>query len=133
MKKHIVLLSLMAFLMLPAFATDVVEDYFDMAKNFYRGGDYTQALEYANQILKTSPTHFGANYLSVILTQPVGSIDDLNLNKTINIRPTGLKTGIKKSDEYNFKGEELYSKKDYVNAKIAFQTSIKYNTRNLYY
>ncbi len=132
MKKHIVLLSLMAFISLPGYATDVVEDYFDMAKNFYRAGDYSQSLEYANQILKDSPTHFGANYLNVILTQPVGSIDDLNLNKTINIRPIGLKTGVKQSDEYNFKGEELYSKKDYINAQIAFQTSIKNNIRNAY-
>lgn len=132
MKKHIVLLSLVAFMSFPAFATDVVEDYFDMAKNFYRSGDYSESLEYANQILKNSPTHFGANYLNVILTQPVGNIDDLNLNKTINIRPTGMKTGVKQSDEYNFKGEELYSKKDYLNAKTAFQTSIKYNIRNVY-
>lgn len=132
MKKHIVLLSLMAFISLPTFATDVVEDYFDMAKNFYRSGDFSQSLEYANQILKTSPTHFGANYLNIILTQPQDSISDLSLDKTINVRPAGVKTGIKQSDEYNFNGEKFYLNKDYQNAKTSFQTAIKHNLRNIY-
>ena len=132
MKKHIVLLSLMAFLSLPTFAMDVVEDYFDMAKNFYNNGEFVNALEYVKQVLAISPSHFGANYLNVILTEPQGTISDLLLNKTINVRPTGEKTGVIQSDEYNFKGEEFYLNKDYQNAKIAFQTSIKYNLRNIY-
>ncbi len=132
MKKHIVLLSLMAFLVLPVFADDLVEDYFDMAKNYYRSGDYSEALEYSNTILKSSPTHFGANYLRIILTQPSGNISDLNVQKKINIRPVKVASGIKKSDEYNFKGESLYDCKDFNNAKVAFQTAIKFNLRNAY-
>ena len=92
MKKYIILLlSLILFSTIPAIANDVVDDCYDMAKNYYTSGDFDKALEYVDMILKVNPAHFNACYLKVVLTKATGVLGDTVFDKSINLRPVNVK------------------------------------------
>ena len=55
MKKYLILLSLIIFFAIPAFADDMVDDCYDMAKNYYTSGQFDKALEYVDMILNVNP------------------------------------------------------------------------------
>ena len=132
MKKYIILVSLILLFAIPAFADDMVDDCYDMAKNYYTSGQFDKTLEYVDMILKVNPAHFGACYLKVVLTEASGTLGDTIFDKSINLRPVNVKSGIKQSDDFNDKGQEYYDFRDYESAVKAFQSAIKANSRNYY-
>ncbi|MGN1153916.1 MAG: tetratricopeptide repeat protein [Candidatus Gastranaerophilaceae bacterium] len=132
MKKRLFLLATMALFTFPAFANEAADDLFDMARNFYDSGDYYSSYEYATQLLKINPSHFGANYLIIKMTPPEKFLEETNLTSKIIIRPTNVKTGNKASDDYNIKGENCYKQKNYKKAKEYFDIAIRNNPENRY-
>lgn len=132
MKKYLIFLSLIIFFAIPAFADDMVDDCYDMAKNYYTSGQFDKALEYVDMILNVNPAHFGACYLKVVLTKATGTLGDTIFDKSINLRPINVKSGIKQSDDFNNKGQEYYDFRDFESAQKAFQAAIKANPRNYY-
>lgn len=132
MKKLIILLSLFCFVICPAFADEVIDDCYDMAKNYFDSGDYTSALEYANQILQKNPEHYGAAYIKIKLTPPQHNLGETNLTKSILVKNINGKIGDADSDRFNISGEVYFKNKDYANAKKDFQTSVKYNWDNYF-
>src|SRR5574344_315966 len=132
MKKLIILLSLFCFVICPAFADEVIDDCYDMAKNYFDSGDYTSALEYANHILTTNPDHYGASYIKIKLTPPQQSLGKTNLTKSVFVKKTNGKIGDTNSDNYNALGEKYLRDQDYTNAKKNFKLSLKYDWNNYY-
>ena len=116
----------------PVYADEAIDDYFDMAENFYMEGDFSQAKEYLQQILILSPSHYGANCLLIKMTPPEDFLEDTSLSNIIVVRPSKTITGVKQSDKYNTQGEEYYKKGDYEKAKDAFLSAIKSNPQNRY-
>lgn len=132
MKKSLFLLVLMSLLAAPVFSNEAADDLFDMARNFYDSGDYYSSYEYASQLLKINPSHFGASYLILKMTPPEKFLEETSLTSKIIIRPVNVKTGNKASDEYNAKGQNCYKQKDYKKAKEYFTLAIRNNPDNRY-
>jgi len=132
MRKCIILLFLLFIFINPAFTNEIMNDVYDMAKNFYDSGEYEKAYEYANQVLKFNPKHSGANYLIIKMTPPETFLAETSLSSRIIVRPINVSSGNKTSDEYNKKGQFCYKQKDYEKAENYFLLALKNNSNNKY-
>lgn len=132
MKKCIILLSLFGLLSFPTYASEMVDDFYDMAKNFFDSGEYVQAYEYAKQVLNINPKHMGANYLIIKLTSPDSFLKETSLSSHIIIRPTNAITNNNASDKANFEGQTFYKQKKYESARDCFLKALKCNHNNKY-
>jgi len=132
MRKIILSTLLTLLLFSPSYASEVLNDYFDIANNFYVTGEIERAKEYTNVVLKQNPEHYGANCLMLKLTPPKGFLQDKNFSSQIVIKSKDGNTDCKPSDEYNQKGQELYDKKEYQNACHCFLKSIELNPQNYF-
>ena len=132
MKKYFVLLSLFMLLTNSAFAVDLVDDYFDIARNFYKAREYTKSIEYINTVLNINPNHLGASYLLIKLTNPVNCLSESTIDKEITIVPKPSKTGNKIADDLIQKGVDCFSLEKYSDAIIHFNASLKECKKNKY-
>lgn len=153
MKKGILTFSIgMALLFFQQFsfvaASELTDDYFDIANNYFNSNNYARALDYLDDILKIEPDNAKAKELKIKvlpLCNPVTPLESSNeassatkvLNaKTpnnfvvLNVPQADVEKMNYNSDYYNTKGQELYKQKDYNAAIEYFYKALKLNPKN---
>lgn len=100
MKKFltITLIYLILANILPAYSSEIEEDYLDIASNYCITGDYNTALEYLNKILTLNPDNKYVQDLKKGLTHII-SKDNKSFVESLN--PL-----VKQSQEFKYKGDE---------------------------
>lgn len=142
MKKFgIVLIVVFSFIM-PCFANELVDDYFDIANNYLESGNTTRALEYIDYVLMINPKCTKAIQLKNVLL-PQESNDDLSrAAMTITKQKTLADLAIldipktdrfkieNNSDYYNKQGKQYYINEDYDNAIQSFFRAVSVDNQN---
>lgn len=145
MKKGILFLvlalSLMALQLANfASASELTDDYFDIASNYYNSNNLAKALEYLDLIMIIEPNNLTAKTLRDKISPPAQIADagcavspDSQVAEQVSIVETPQKI-IEKvtydSDYYNTKGQEFYQRRDYNLAIEYFCKSITLNNKN---
>lgn len=125
-------------------ATELSEDYFDIASNYYVSNNYAKALEYIDLVLKFDPNNAKATELKSKILPDETKSDNLTIEQTAKILSTTQGTSIEIIDiekknidnviydanYYNTKGQEFYRKKELEQAIQYFQKAIKIDKRN---
>lgn len=125
-------------------ASELTDDYFDIATNYYNSNNLTKALEYLDLIITIEPGNIQAKNLKDKISPPT-----IDTTKTAEAAPQVLNTvaepqrvivveapqdNIQKivydSDYYNTKGQEFYQKKEYDTAIEYFYKSVTLNKNN---
>lgn len=123
------------FLANSVFASELTDDYFLIAVNYYNTKDYAKAMEYLDTILAVEPDDLKAKTLrNKILPLPEGSKKPENcndvLNNTSDATPAEIENVVCSSDYYNSKGQEFYIKKEFDNAIKYFYKAISADNKN---
>ena len=129
-----------------AFATELTDDYFDIATNYYSSNNYEKALEYLNEIIMLEPSNIQAKTLKDKILPPTVAENLAQAESTAKLlntvsNPENIvimdipQTNIVEKLNYNFdyyntKGQEFYQKKEYDTAIEYFFKSINLNCRN---
>jgi tetratricopeptide (TPR) repeat protein len=128
-----------------AFATELTDDYFDIATNYYTSNNYAKAIEYLDEILNLEPENLEAKALKEKISPPPDSTTSAqaeNTAKLLSVLPDPQnfvildmpQADVEKmnynSDYYNTKGQEFYQKQEYNTAVEYFYKSINLNSRN---
>ena len=125
------------------FASELTEDYLDIAKNYYESNNVSKALEYVELVLSIEPDNVNATELKNKLI-PTATIKENNdVQKVIEntqkspekvqiITTESLDTASVEynSDYYNTKGLEFFDQKDYDNAIQYFEKAVNLNKNN---
>jgi len=127
------------------FATELTDDYFDIASNYYISNNFEKALEYLNEILCMEPANAQARGLkdkilpstmAENLAQTQATAEVLNAVQTpanfvvLDVPQADTEKMSYNSGYYNTKGQEFYQKKEYDTAVEYFYKSINLNPRN---
>lgn len=125
-----------------AISNELSDDYFDMAKNFERNGEYTKALEYTNYALIIEPRNKEAIKFKDKLI-PTESNDDISTTAIVLSKQKTLSDlsilDIPKSDKYkvensseyyNQQGKQYYLNEEYDNAIQSFFRAISVDNKN---
>ena len=107
------------------FASEVAEDYYDIAKNYYKEGSNDKALEYVNQILLREHDNQSAIGLKIKLTPPsiskalpdIDSLTDYDLPNAALSNP--------QSNAYYKQGMEYYKNKNYPEAESCLKAALQ--------
>lgn len=142
MKRLGILLILLVSLIAPCCANELVDDYFDIAKNYLEVGDTTRALEYIDYVLMINPRCTKALQLKTRLL-PQESNDDLSraamtISKQKNLSDLAIldipKTDKLKiennSDYYNKQGKQFYINEEYDSAIQSFFRAVSVDNKN---
>lgn len=128
-----------------ASASELTDDYFDIASNYFNTNNYAKAIEYLDNIIKLEPNNLQAQTLRnkiLPMTAPPSPVEIEQATKILSTVQNGEnfvildvpQADIEKmnynSDYYNTKGQEFYRKKEYNIAIEYFFKSIKLNSRN---
>lgn len=146
MKKGIILFVLVLFgLQGTAFASDLTDDYFDIATNYYNANNFAKALEYIDSIIAIEPDNQKAKELrdkispkdkenqedaKQILKVLTSGSQPLQSFTVLDVPQADVEKMSYNSDYYNTKGQDFYLKKDFDTAIEYFYKSIKLNRRN---
>lgn len=128
----------------PVFASELTDDYFDIANNYYNANNYAKSLEYLNAILKIEPNNVEAKCLRDKISPPSEDnsmspqITATMLNNTQNpqnfvvldVPQADTEKMAFNSDYYNCKGQEFYQKKEFDMAIEYFYKAIALNKCN---
>lgn len=147
MKKGILFLLLVIAGLLPvniSVASELTDDYFDIATNYFNSNNITKALEYLDLIITIEPGNLKATVLRNKISPP--PVDDSKstqeaakiltespeLQKVVivDVPQADLEKITYDSDYYNNKGLELYQKKDFDTAIEYFYKSVTLNNKN---
>ena len=112
------------------YASDLTDDYYDIAKNYYKEGNKEKALEYVEQILKIEENNIDALGLKIKLTPPASSKKLPNIDKPLIFDVPYVSTGNTISDEHYKQGLAKYRAKDYSSAQMSLQSSVSSNPNN---
>ncbi len=142
MKKYIIFTIFIMLLIHPCMGDELVEDYFDIAKNYAKNGDTTKALEYVNYVLMIKPKYSeavkfkdklipeetsGDISASTMILSKNNSLSDLAI---LDI-PKSDKYKIENSSEYyNNQGRQFYLNEDYDSAIQAFFRAVSLDNKN---
>lgn len=146
MKKGIILFVLVLFgLQGIAFASDLTDDYLDIATNYYNSNNFAKALEYIDAIIAIEPDNQKAKELRDKIS-PKDKENQEDAKQILKVLTSGSQppqsftvldvpqADVEKmsynSDYYNTKGQEFFQKKDFDMAIEYFYKSIKLNRRN---
>ena len=126
----------------PALSNELSDDYFDMAKNYERNGEYTKALEYTNYALIINPKNRDAIKFKDKLI-PTESNDDISTTAIVLSKQKTLSDlsvlDIPKSDKYkvensseyyNQQGKQYYLSEEYDNAIQSFFRAVSVDGKN---
>jgi len=141
--KKIIFILLCLTLMTPvAYSDELSDDYFDIAKNYEKNGDFTKALEYANYTLTINPRHKEAIKLKDRLI-PAETNDDISTSAIVLSNKNNLSDlsilDIPKSDKYkienssdyyNQQGKQYYLNEEYDNAIQSFFRAVSVDNKN---
>lgn len=126
LEKIITLLCIFVlFTSFPCIGSEVTDDYYDIAQNYYKDGDKTKALEYINQILEIDKNNIPALGFKIKLTPPTTSKVFPCESDYIYIYTQYIPTGNKDSDTYYEAGLKYYKVKDYILAEENIKKSIE--------
>lgn len=126
----------------PIFASELSDDYFDIANNYYTSNNYAKSLEYLDLVLQIEPDNQSAKNLRDKLSPPVvkaqstavpsvlSTVNNLENIVILSVPQADIEKMAYDSNYYNQKGQELYQKKDYDTAIEYFYKSINYNKNN---
>lgn len=125
-------------------ASELTDDYFDIATNYFNSNNFAKALEYLDLIITIDSNNIAAKTLRDKISPP--SLDTaksaeetakiLNTTQTpqdaviVEIPQTNVDKVVYNSDYYNTKGQEFYQKQDYNMAIEYFCKSINLNPKN---
>ncbi|MCM1264670.1 MAG: tetratricopeptide repeat protein [Candidatus Gastranaerophilales bacterium] len=140
-KRFFASFMLLSVMSLACAASDLTDDYFDIAQNYYKEGNTTKALEYVNQILAIENNNQQAIGLKIKLTPPTSNKALPNLEKPLIFDVPYVPSSNQTADTYYNQGLEQYKNKNYAaaedNLKVAIQMSNNnfraYNTLGLVY
>lgn len=129
-----------------AFASDITDDYFDIAVQYFNEHNYVKALEYLDYVLQIEPGNLQASTLRNKIVPPQkpqpDASDAIIEQKVINTSQTNTQTNtVNVSDEkssnisqdsnsYISKGLECYQKKDYAAAIDYFYKAENLDPKN---
>lgn len=145
MKKGIIFLFLVLLgLQSIVFASELTDDYFDIATNYFNANNYPKSLEYLGYILELEPDNIKAKILRDKISPPpentvkieeqileVLQVAPVPANITVlEVPPADVEKMAYNSDYYNSKGQELYAKNDYDTSIEYFYKAIKLNKCN---
>lgn len=130
MKKLMISSAAVLLTMTSCFANDMTDDYFDIAQNYYKEGDYKKALEYVNQILELENDNIKAIGFKIKLTPPTCSKALPDIDKPMIFDVPYVFTGNSTSDMYYQKGLEFYKMKDYTSAQNCLKSAIDTDSTN---
>lgn len=124
-------------------ASELTNDYFDIATNYYNSNNYAKALEYLDLIITIEPSNTQAKSLRDKISPSATGVE--TVQETVNIlnsvqspenvvviqpaQPEAPSVAYD-SDYYNTKGQEFYQKKDFNTAAEYFYKSIALNHKN---
>lgn len=117
-------------------ASELTDDYFLIAVNYYNTKNYAKAMEYLDTILIVEPDNLKTKTLrSKILPLPGGVRKIENCTDTSLENSSGASFGemekvVCSSDYYNSKGQELYIKKEFDNAIKYFYKAVRADDKN---
>lgn len=125
-------------------ASELTDDYFDIATNYFNSNNLAKSLEYLDLIINIEPNNLPAKTLRDKISPP--AIDSSKVveetAKVLSAAPSPTNVVIVEipqvdiekitynSDYYNTKGQEFYQKKDFNMAIEYFYKSIALNCRN---
>lgn len=146
MKKGLLVVSLVVTCLLwvnNVRASELTDDYFDIATNYFNSNNLAKSLEYLDLILGIEPDNLKAKVLhdkiSPPKTNPTENAKDMaTVFNAVNpgsvviteVPQEDLSKVVYDSDYYCKKGQEFYQKKDYDTAIEYFYKSIALNKRN---
>lgn len=124
-------------------ASDLTDDYLDIASNYYNSNNYAKALEYLNLILiiepdnsialtlkdKISPPPIDSSKSTGSATKILNSKKETPKIEIVTSQPN-VENVIYDSNYYNKKGQDLYSKQEYNSAIEYFYKAVTLNKRN---
>ena len=128
-----------------AFASELTDDYFDIATNYFNSNNYAKALEYLDSVIKFEPDNIRAIELkNKILpmcaenTEKPSQEPEKVLSPApestppavVKLHPADVEKVTYNSDYYNAKGQEFYQKKEIDTAIEYFQKALKLNKKN---
>ena len=133
--------AVLSVITLPCFSSDVTDDYYDIALNYYKEGNNQKALEYINQILNLEKDNLPALGFKIKLTPPTFSKKLVNIDKPLIFDVPYVNTGVTVSDTYYKQGLDSYRAKDYIAAEESLKQAVMndpnnfraYNTLGLVY
>lgn len=125
-------------------ASELTDDYYDIATNYFNSNNYAKALEYLDYILQIEPDSLQAKTLRDKISPPpveptpsqqeivkVFEVIEHPENFTVlNVPQADVEKMAYNSDYYNTKGQELYSKTEYDQAIEYFFKAIKLDAQN---
>jgi len=129
-KRVILGCAIVSAMVLPCFASDLTDDYFDIAQNYYKEGNTEKALEYVNQILSIEDNNQQAIGLKIKLTPPAVSKNMPKLDKPLIFDVPYSDCSVPASDAYYKQGLECYRNKNYAGAEESLKISIQANSNN---
>lgn len=127
-----------------AFASELTDDYFDIATNYFNFNNYSKSLEYLDLIIQIEPDNLAAKMLkdkilpqspeNVAVTENTAKVLSTAQNPEsfviIDIPQADVEKMSYNSDYYNIKGQEFYQKKELDTAIEYFYKAIRLNCRN---
>ena len=130
MKRTIIIILLASLLSIQtSFASELTDDYIDIAKNYYNSNIITKATEYINLVLIIDPTNEKAlSFNELTKQEPI----NINKDKLVKITDTMLTSDISlgKSSTLNNHGVELYNNNQQDESAICFKQAIIANNKN---
>lgn len=113
----------------PVQASELTDDYFYIATNYFNSNNLVKALEYLDLIITIEPDNIKAKTLRDKISPPA-----IDISKTSKQTATSSQVDLDKviydSDYYNTKGQEFYQKKEFDTAIEYFYKAITLNKRN---
>ena len=126
-------------------ASELTDDYFDIATNYYNSNNYAKALEYLDLIIVLEPdSKLALDLRNKISPPPLDKTEDAKATaqilNNVNVEPqkvtiieapqVNVQKVVYDSDYYNSKGQEFYCNKDFDSAIQYFHKAIVVNKRN---
>lgn len=117
-------------------ASELTDDYFLIAVNYYNAKNYAKAMEYLDTILLAEPDDLKAKILrNKILPLPesakkIENCEDTSLEDSSGASPADMENIVCSSDYYNSKGQEAYIKKEFDKAIKYFYKAISADNKN---
>lgn len=129
-KNIVFVCAMLSIINMSVSANELTDDYYDIAKNYYKEGNTAKALEYVNQILKIEENNIDALGLKVKLTPVCSSKKLPNIDKPLIFDVPYISSGNNESDSYYKKGLTSYKSKDYSSAEMDLISAVKTNPNN---
>lgn len=146
MKKGLLVVSLVVTCLLwtnTVRASELTDDYFDIATNYFNSNNLAKSLEYLDLIISIEPDNLKAKVLhdkiSPPKTNPTENAKDMaTVFNAVNpgsvviteVPQEDLSKVVYDSDYYCKKGQDFYTKRDYATAIEYFHKSIALNNKN---